>query len=210
MEMSMIMSIINGMNTIEDLEDMLIKLEACREACIDSGNETNELSDIECLIEEVKEQIEFLYEIEEESAKRDDKYYSANRCELLVKRFFDIIEEGGEYNELFLIRDLLMDEYITYGGCTQVEIIQIDDIIEESVEMYIDLNNIVVDYEVETLEKEIFSALLNSDGSETDVYRIIELMNNYGDLANAHPYIYYTFVRELERITGETLIELCL
>ncbi len=131
------------------------------------------------------------------------------RCGTLVERFFDILEEGGEYNELFLIRDLMMSEYIE-GRCTQIEIVQIDDIIEESVDRYIDLNNIVVDYEVETLEKEIFSALLNSDGSEADVYRIIELMNNYGDLANAHPYIYYTFVRELERITGETLIELCL
>lgn len=132
-----------------------------------------------------------------------------NRNERLVERFFDIIEEGGEYNELFLIRDLMMNEYIE-GRCSLIEIVQIDDIIEESVEMYIDLNNIVVDYEVETKEKEIFGALLNSDGSETDVYRIIELMNNYGECANAHPYMYYTFVRELERITGETLIELCL
>ena len=132
-----------------------------------------------------------------------------NRCKALVERFFDILEEGGEYNELFLIRDLMMNEYIE-GRCSQIEIIQIDDIIEESVEMYIDLNNIVVDYEVETLEKEIFSALLNSDGSEADVCRLVELMNAYGDCANAHPYMYYTFVRELERITGETLIELCL
>lgn len=131
-----------------------------------------------------------------------------NRCEVLVNRFFDILEEGGEYNELFLIRDLMMNEYIE-GRCSQVEIIQIDDIIEESVQMYIDLNNIVVDYEVETLEKEIFGALY-SEANVMSVDSIIELMNNYGDCANAHPYMYYTFVRELERITGETLIELCL
>lgn len=131
-----------------------------------------------------------------------------NRCDILVKRFFDILEEGGEYNELFLIRDLLMNEYIN-GAFSQVEIIQIDDIIEESVAMYIDLNNIVVDYEVETLEKEIFGALYN-ETNVMSVDSIIELMNNYGDCANAHPYIYYTFVRELERITGETLIELCI
>lgn len=131
-----------------------------------------------------------------------------NRCKALAERFFKILEEGGEYNELFLIRDLMMNEYIE-GRCSQIEIIQIDDIIEESVEMYLDLNNIVVDYEVETLEKEIFGALY-SEANVMSVDSIIELMNNYGDCANAHPYIYYTFVRELERITGETLIELCL
>lgn len=131
-----------------------------------------------------------------------------NRCKALVERFFDILEEGGEYNELFLIRDLMMNEYIE-GRCSQIEIVQIDDIIEESVAMYIDLNNIVVDYEVETLEKEIFGALY-SEANVMSVDSIVELMNNYGDCANAHPYIYYTFVRELERITGETLIELCL
>ena len=35
------------------------------------------------------------------------------RAEMLVQRFFEIIEEeGGEWNEIFLIRDLLMEEYI--------------------------------------------------------------------------------------------------
>ena len=131
-----------------------------------------------------------------------------NRCKALAERFFNILEEGGEYNELFLIRDLMMNEYIE-GRCSQIEIVQIDDIIEESVAMYIDLNNIVVDYEVETLEKEIFSALY-SEANVMSVDSIIELMNNYGDCVNVHPYIYYTFVRELERITGETLIELCI
>ena len=133
-----------------------------------------------------------------------------DRCEALAERFFNIIEEGGEYVELFLIRDLMMNEYIE-GRCSQIEIVQIDDIIEESLECYFEDNEIVLDYEVETLEKEIFGALYNRDGANVmSVDRIIELMNNYGECANAHPYMYYTFVRELERITGETLIELCL
>ena len=35
------------------------------------------------------------------------------RAEMLVQRFFEIIEEdSGEYSEIFLIRDLLMNEYI--------------------------------------------------------------------------------------------------
>ena len=133
-----------------------------------------------------------------------------DRCEALAERFFNIIEEGGEYVELFLIRDLMMNEYIE-GRCSQIEIVQIDDIIEESLECYFEDNEIVLDYEVETLEKEIFGALYDRDGANVmSVDRIIELMNNYGECANAHPYMYYTFVRELERITGETLIELCL
>ena len=36
------------------------------------------------------------------------------------------------------------------------------------------------------------------------------LLNMYGDKQHAHPYVYYCSVRELERITGENYIELCL
>ena len=127
------------------------------------------------------------------------------RAEMLVQRFFEIIEEeGGEWNEIFLIRDLLMEEYIA-ERYSQVCIIQIDDIIERELDKFIDMNDIMLDCEVEALEKMIWQAL-----SDKEVEHAIDLLNMYGDKQHAHPYVYYCAVRELERITGENYIELCL
>ncbi len=135
--------------------------------------------------------------------ERTDKYYSSNRCELLAERFFKIIEEGGEYAELFLIRDLMISEYIEYGGCGVIELLQIDDIIEELVnetaleEVNVDLN-----------DENVIEAYKCMWAGELE--RAFELVNEYGDYVNSHPYIYYSLVRELERITGETYVELCI
>lgn len=127
------------------------------------------------------------------------------RAEKLVQRFFEIIEEeGGEWNEIFLIRDLLMEEYLA-GKYSQVCIIQIDDIVEEALARFEDMNDIMFDCEVEALEKMIWQAL-----SDKEVEHVVDLLNMYGDKQHAHPYVYYCAVRELERITGETLVELCL
>jgi hypothetical protein len=71
------------MYTVDELEEILDTLEAAYELC-----ETEEKEDIGAIIEEVKGRILCHYEIEEEKAKRDDKYYSTNRCEYLVKHFF--------------------------------------------------------------------------------------------------------------------------
>ena len=128
------------------------------------------------------------------------------RAEKLVQRFFEIMEssEGAEWNEIFLIRDLLMEEYIA-GKYSQVCIIQIDDIVENAVERFEDMNDIMLDCEMEALEKMIWQAL-----SDKEVEHVIDLLNMYGDKQHAHPYVYYCAVRELERITGENLIELVL
>ena len=127
------------------------------------------------------------------------------RAEMLVQRFFEIIEEeGAEWNEIFLIRDLLMEEYI--AGCySQICMIQIDDIVERELEIFEDMNDIMLDCEVEALERMIWQAL-----SDKEVEHVIDLLNMYGDKQHAHPYVYYCAVRELERITGENYIELCL
>ena len=127
------------------------------------------------------------------------------RTEMLVQRFFNIIEEeGAEWNEIFLIRDLLMEEYLA-GKYSQVCIIQIDDIVERELERFEDMNNIMLDCEVEALEKMIWQAL-----SDKEIEHVIDLLNMYGDKQHAHPYVYYCAVRELERITGENCIELVL
>lgn len=127
------------------------------------------------------------------------------RAEMLVQRFFEIIEvEGAQWNELFLIRDLLMEEYIA-ERYSQVCIIQIDDILEEALARLVDMNEIMLDCEIEALERMIWQAL-----SDKEVEHVIDLLNMYGDKQHAHPYVYYCAVRELERITGETLVELCL
>jgi hypothetical protein len=127
------------------------------------------------------------------------------RAEMLVQRFFEIIEESGaEWNEIFLIRDLLMEEYIA-ERYNQLCMIQIHDIVEEELERFEDMNGIVLDCEVEALEKMIWQAL-----SDKEVEHVIDLLNMYGDKQHAHPYVYYCMVRELERITGENLIELVL
>lgn len=127
------------------------------------------------------------------------------RAEKLVQRFFNIVEEeGAEWNEIFLIRDLLMEEYIT-KRYSQVCMIQIDDIIERELDKFIDMNDIMLDCEMEALERMIWQAL-----SDKEVEYVVDLLNMYGDKQHAHPYVYYCAVRELERITGETLVELCL
>ena len=127
------------------------------------------------------------------------------RAEMLVNRFFEIMEEeGAEWNEIFLIRDLLMEEYLA-GKYSQICMIQIDDIVERELERFEDMNDIMFDCEVEALEKMIWQAL-----SDKEVEHVVDLLNMYGDKQHAHPYVYYCAVRELERITGETLVELCL
>ena len=127
------------------------------------------------------------------------------RAEMLVNRFFEIlVEEGAEWNEIFLIRDLLMEEYLA-GKYSQICMIQIDDIVERELERFEDMNDIMLDCEVEALEKMIWQAL-----SDKEVAHVIDLLNMYGDKQHAHPYVYYCAVRELERMTGETYIELCI
>lgn len=127
------------------------------------------------------------------------------RAEMLVQRFFEILEEeGAEWNEIFLIRDLLMEEYIA-ERYSQICIIQIDDIVERELERFEDMNDIMFDCEVEALEKMIWQAL-----SDKEIEHVVDLLNMYGDKQHAHPYVYYCAVRELERITGENLIELVL
>jgi hypothetical protein len=201
MNMMMIMDIINSMYTVDELEEILDTLEAAYELC-----ETEEKEDIGAIIEEVKGRILCHYEIEEEKAKRDDKYYSTNRCEYLVKHFFNILEEGGQWTELFLIRDLLIEEYITHGGISQVEIVQIDDIIEETLARYLEDNEPVIEmYYLDDVVNNIYKAIERSD-----IDGAFALVNAYGDNAQSNPYIYYCAVRELERVTGETLVELCL
>ena len=126
------------------------------------------------------------------------------RAEMLVQRFFEIMEEGAEWNELFLIRDLLMEEYIA-ERYSQVCILQIDDILERELEKFVDMNEIMLDCEIEALERMIWQAL-----SDKEIEHVIDLLNMYGDKQHAHPYVYYCAVRELERITGENYIELVL
>jgi ADP-ribose pyrophosphatase YjhB (NUDIX family) len=70
---------------------------------------------------------------------------------------------------------------------------------------FVDMNEIMLDCEIEALERMIWQAL-----SDKEVEHVIDLLNMYGDKQHAHPYVYYCMVRELERITGENLIELVL
>lgn len=127
------------------------------------------------------------------------------RAEMLVNRFFEIIEEGGEWAELFLIRDLLMEEYIA-ERYSQVCIIQIDDIVEETLARDLEDNEPVIEmYYLDDVVNNIYKAM-----NQGDIDGAIALLNAYGDNAQSNPYIYYCAVRELERITGENYIELCL
>ena len=128
-----------------------------------------------------------------------------NRNDVLVERFFKLLEEGGEWAELFLIRDLMMNEYIE-GRCSLVEIIQIDDIVEETLARDLEDNEPVLEmYYLDDIVNNIYKAI-----GRGDIDGAFALLNVYGDNAQSNPYIYYCAVRELERITGETLIELCL
>ena len=127
-----------------------------------------------------------------------------NRNDRLVERFFEILERNGDWSEIFLIRDLLMEEYIN-NNFSQVGIIQIDDIVETELDIFIDACNIICNCEVELLEKDIWNAF-----ADKNIDKCIELLIDYRETGNAHPYVYYSAVRELERMTGETYIELCL
>lgn len=128
-----------------------------------------------------------------------------NRNEILVRRFFDILENGGNWTEMYLIRDILMGEYIN-GAISQVEIIQIDDIIQESLERELEANEPVIEmYYLDDVVNNIYKAI-----ERGDLDGAFALANAYGENAQSNPYIYYCIVRELERITGENYIELCL
>ena len=128
-----------------------------------------------------------------------------NRNDVLVERFFKLLEEGGEWAELFLIRDLMMNEYIE-GRCSLVEIIQIDDIVEEELARDLEENEPVIEmYYLDDIVNNIYKAM-----NQGDIDGAFALVNAYGDNAQSNPYIYYCALRELEKITGETYIELCL
>ena len=122
-----------------------------------------------------------------------------NRNDKLGKRFFDILENGGSWTEIYLIRDILMEEYIN-GAFTQVEILQIDDIIQEELE-----RNLEENYELDDIVNDIYKAI-----EVKDLDNVFALTDAYGDSAQFNPYIYYCIVRELERATGENYIELCI
>ena len=128
-----------------------------------------------------------------------------NRCDILVNRFFKLLEEGGEWAELFLIRDLMMNEYIE-GRCSFIEIMQIDDIVEETLARDLEDNEPVIEmYYLDDIVNNIYKAM-----NQGDLDGAFALLNAYGDNAQSNPYIYYCAVRELERITGESYIELCI
>lgn len=128
-----------------------------------------------------------------------------NRNELLVRRFFDILENGGNWTEMYLIRDLLMEEYIN-GAISQVEIVQIDDIMQESLERELEENEPIIEmYYLDDIVNNIYKAI-----ERGDLDGAFALTNAYGENAQSNPYIYYCVVRELERVTGENYIELCI
>ena len=133
---------------------------------------------------------------EEDNMDRNDK---------LVKRFFDILENGGNWTEMYLIRDLLMEEYIN-GAFSQVEIVQIDDIIQEALERELEENEPVIEmYYLDDIVTNIYKAI-----ERGDLEGAFALTNEYGENAQSNPYMYYCVVRELERVTGENYIELCI
>ena len=130
------------------------------------------------------------------------------RTEKLVHRFFDIIKEGGEYNEVFLIRDLLMSEYIE-GRERQLTVGMVEEIIEEYITPQIEESLEGMD-EADKHIGDKSVALAYSLMSMGNIDGAIEVINHYGEWKYSHPYIYYCMVRELERVTGENYIELCL
>ena len=126
-----------------------------------------------------------------------------NRNDKLVERFFDILENGGSWTEMYLIRDLLMEEYIN-GAFSQVEIVQIDDILQEELERILEENEPVIDIcYLDGIVNDIYKAI-----DRGDLDNVFELTNEYGDNEQFNPYIYYCIVRELERAAGENYIEL--
>lgn len=131
------------------------------------------------------------------------------RTEKLVHRFFDIIKnEGGEYSEVFLIRDLLMSEYIE-GRERQLTVGMVEEIIEEHIMPQIEESLEGMDESDKYIgDKAVALAYLLM--SMKDIDGAIEMINYYAQWEYNHPYIYYCMVRELERVTGETLVELCI
>ena len=131
------------------------------------------------------------------------------RTEKLVYRFFNIIKkDGGEYNEVFLIRDLLMSEYIE-GRESQLIVGMVEEIIEEYITPQIEESLEGMDESDKYIgDKSV--ALAYSLMSMGNIDGAIEVINHYGEWKYSHPYIYYCMVRELERATGENYIELCI
>lgn len=168
----------------------------------DYENVDYELYIVNRAIDEIEDAIAREREIYNNNIEEDD---NMNRNELLVRRFFDILENGGNWTEMYLIRDLLMEEYIN-GAISQVEIIQIDDIIQESLERELEENEPIIEmYYLDDIVNNIYKAI-----ERGDLDGAFALTNAYGENAQSNPYIYYCVVRELERVTGENYIELCI
>ena len=133
---------------------------------------------------------------------------NSKRTEKLINRFFNIIKKGGEYNEVFLIRDLLMSEYIE-GRESQLIVGMVEEIIEEYITPQIEESLEGMDKSDKYIgDKSV--ALAYSLMSMGNINGAIEVINHYGEWKYSHPYIYYCMVRELERVTGENYIELCI
>lgn len=133
---------------------------------------------------------------------------NSKRTEKLINRFFNIIKGGGEYNEVFLIRDLLMSEYIE-GRERQLIVGMVEEIIEEYITPQIEESlEGISEADKHIGDKSV--VLAYSLISMGNINGAIEVINHYGEWKYSHPYIYYCMVRELERVTGETLIELCI
>lgn len=168
----------------------------------DYENVDYELYIVNRAIDEIEDAIAREREIYNNNIEEDD---NMNRNELLVRRFFDILENGGNWTEMYLIRDLLMEEYIN-GAISQVEIVQIDDIMQESLERELEENEPIIEmYYLDDIVNNIYKAI-----ERGDLDGAFALTNAYGENVQSNPYIYYCVVRELERVTGENYIELCL
>ena len=132
---------------------------------------------------------------------------NSKRTEKLINRFFNIIKkDGGEYVEIYLIRDLLMNDYIE-GRESQLIVGMIEETIEEYITPQIE-ESLEGMNESDKYIGDKSVALAYSLMSMGNIDGAIEVINHYGEWKYSHPYIYYCMVRELERIIGETLIEL--
>lgn len=174
---------------------------------LDYTDELVILDDDLYIVQKAIDEIEWSLELERlgydnNNIEEDD---NMNRNDKLVERFFDILENGGNWTEMYLIRDLLMEEYIN-GAFSQVEIVQIDDIIQEELERELEDNEPVIEmYYLDDIVTNIYKAI-----ERGDLDGAFALTNAYGDNAQSNPYMYYCAVRELERVTGENYIELCI
>ncbi len=122
----------------------------------------------------------------------------------LAERFFNILEEGGEYVEIFAIRDLMMSEYIS-GRRSQVEVLQIDDIIEESI------YNVRDEGYNDSEEARIIASRAYELIDKGDIDGAFDSVNLYGSSEiNGNAYVYYCLVKALEKLTGENYIEICI